>query len=363
MQTIKYLKELGINSLSESLGIIVKEYDDLYVLNYSQIESPKQHPVVMECRGLIIDKQFNVVSRAFDRFFNFGECPEFQDHLNFNRAVCYEKVDGSLIKIYFYDGMWHASTRGTAYAEASTPFGITFKELVLKSLDVGTEGEFQDLCQTNLDEEWTYIFEVTSVENRIVTRYEGYTLHFLAARHNLTGEYGDEYEKYQALLLGAREIKKYYFDSVEHCIDTAHSLPNLEEGWVIWQDNQPVCKVKSPAYLAVHAIRGEGLTPKRIMQLVLINEQDEYLTYFPEDREWFTPYENALENLLDKIKNVWEEYKHIEDKKEFALNVKDFYFSNVLFQAKGKGGCPVHIFHSLRESQKMKMLERELEND
>ena len=73
MKTIEYIKKNGIESLKSEFGINVKEYDDLFVLNYDQIESPKTHPIVQECRSLILDKQFNVVSRSFDRFFNFGE--------------------------------------------------------------------------------------------------------------------------------------------------------------------------------------------------------------------------------------------------------------------------------------------------
>jgi hypothetical protein len=73
MQVVQYLKEHGIGKLVSEFGIKVKEYDEgLLVLNYDLIESPKSHPIVMECRSLILDKQFNVVSRSFDRFFNLG---------------------------------------------------------------------------------------------------------------------------------------------------------------------------------------------------------------------------------------------------------------------------------------------------
>ena len=47
----------GVVSLESEFGIQVKEYPEegLYVFNYSQIESPKMHPIVMECRGLILN--------------------------------------------------------------------------------------------------------------------------------------------------------------------------------------------------------------------------------------------------------------------------------------------------------------------
>ena len=75
MNVQTYLRTFGLQKLTEELGIKVKIYEDegLMVLNYHQIDSPKSHPVVMECRGLILDTEFNVVSRSMDRFLNWGE--------------------------------------------------------------------------------------------------------------------------------------------------------------------------------------------------------------------------------------------------------------------------------------------------
>lgn len=356
MKTIEWIKEKGIDSLDTQLGIMIKRYDeDLYVLNYDQIESPKAHPVVMECRGLILDQDFNVVSRSFDRFFNLGEQPETQTHLDWNKAICYEKVDGSLIKIYNWKNKWYISTRGTAFAESSVNgFSLTFKELVLKALDCNEE-QFQARCEMFLDPEVTYICEVTAMENRVVTRYEGYNLWFLAARNNKTGDFVQ-----QGLVngLGIKNIKYFSFDSVENCIETAKNLKDLNEGYVVYQNGIPVCKVKSPAYVAVHHIRGEGtLNPKRIAQLVIMNEQDEYLKYFPEDTSHFIPYIAGLNTLLIDLEELWNLNKDIIDQKEFALKVKDAPYSAVMFQTKRDNEEPIHVFHKQRESYKIKLLE------
>lgn len=358
MQVLDYIEENGIQKLNEDFSIMVKLYDEgLYVLNYDQINSPKAHPIVMECRGLIIDHSFNIVSRSLDRFFNLGEQPDTQVHLDWTKAECAEKVDGSLIKIYNWKGTWYCSTRGTAFAESNCNFGDSFKSLIFKALDCDDEIEFQHLCNLWLDSDWTYILELTCRENRVVKSYDGYTLHYLASRHNQSEEFGDDYEKQAALMIGAREINTFKFSSVDDCINTAKHLPDLEEGYVVYQDGKPVCKVKSPAYVAVHHIRGEGLSPKRIMQLVFINEQDEYLNYFPEDEKFFTPYVKALQELLDDIVIVYERFEGIVEQKEFALSVKDYPFSGVLFQARQKKKDVIETFHEQSESFKMKVLE------
>ena len=92
MHVQTYLRTHGLSKLTEELGIKVKSYPEegLLVLNYSQIDSPKSHPVVMECRGLILDMEFNVVSRSMCRFFNLGEVPESQAHIDLSKAVLRE---------------------------------------------------------------------------------------------------------------------------------------------------------------------------------------------------------------------------------------------------------------------------------
>lgn len=357
MQVVKYLKEHGIAKLVSEFSIKVKEYPEgLLVLGYDQIESPKAHPIVMECRGLILDTEFNVVSRAFDRFFNYGEQPDTQAPINWSKATCFEKVDGSLIKIYKWKGDWHVSTRGTAFAESTVNgFPLTFKDLVLKALGVQEHG-FQMLCDSWLDAAYTYIFEITAMENRVVKVYDGYTLHYLGARNNKTFEHAHVLCEEHAFMLGARIINEYSFNSVEECIETAKHLKDLDEGYVMWQDGKPVCKIKSPAYVAVHHIRGEGLNPKRISQIVLTGETDEYLKYFPEDAEHFEPYTKAYEDMMQALAAAYESSKHITDQKTFALQVKDSPYSAILFQCKKNGALPWATFGVQREEYKIKLL-------
>lgn len=359
MQVIDFIKEKGIQALTDELGISVKKVDDLLVLNYNQIESPKTHPVVIECRSLILEaKTLRVVSRGFDRFFNYGEALNVTPEIDWSRAVAYEKVDGSLIKIYCYKGHWYISTRGTAYAESDCMgHGVTFCELVWKALGVKNDNEFQQKCiDAELWDEYTYIFELTSMENRVVKRYEGYKLYFLSARYNETGDYARGLELLAALRLGAIEPKCFIFNTIEDCLRTSRELTDLDEGYVIYQDGVPISKVKSPAYVAVHHIRGEGLNPKRVMQLVLSGEQQEYLNYFPEDEEYVAPYELAFLKLTDEIYEVYCSIKDIEDQKEFAIASQKYKFKAALFQARAKNVCPVHAFIDQRLNYKMEIL-------
>ena len=361
MQVIEFIKQNGLQALTEQFAISVKETDDLLMLNYNQIDSPKTHPIVQECRSLILEAgTLKVVSRSFDRFFNYGEALNVMPEIDWNRAVAYEKVDGSLIKIYCHNGHWYISTNGMVYGDSDCMgYGVTFKELVWKALICKDDKDFQMKCNMFLSEGFTYIMELTSVENRVVKRYEGYKLHFLACRSNFSGNY-IESEKIQALAFGANEIKEYRFDTPEDCLRTARELKDLDEGYVVYQDGVPIAKIKSPAYVAVHHIRGEGLNAKRIMQLVLVNEQDEYISYFPEDAEVFKPYVLAKSLLDHHMVSVYDAIKDIEDQKEFAVKAQSFPFKAALFQARSKKIDVNTAFNDQRDTYKMEILKEYL---
>lgn len=358
MKVIEFIKQNGFNALTEQLGISVKFVDDLVLLNYNQIDSPKTDPIVIECRSLILQKDtLAVVSRGFDRFFNLGEALNVMPEIDWSKAKLYDKVDGSLIKIYHHNDKWHISTRGTAYAESDCMgYGVTFKELVLKALGCEDDDAFQKRCKDAMMWEfYTYIFELTSVENRVVKRYEGYKLHYLACRSIITGNYMKN-EAYTAMLLGASMVNEYSFATEEECVRTAAHLKDLDEGYVLYQDGVPICKIKSPAYVAVHHIRGEGLNPKRISELVLSGESAEYLTYFPDDEVVIAPYVEAFEQLKDSMEHAYRGSWFIEDQKEFALAVAKYPFKGVLFEARKVDGDVISAFNRQRDSFKIDLL-------
>ena len=112
--------------------------------------------------------------------------------------------------------------------------------------------------------------------------------------------------------------------------------------------------------MAAHRLRGEGLTPKRIIEMVVINEYDEYLAIFPEDREHFTPYINQWGVLSLNTVSTLERNTHLTDKKEFALAVKDLFYSAILFQSRASGKDPIKVLHSQKNSYKVKLLEQQM---
>jgi hypothetical protein len=130
-----------------------------------------------------------------------------------------------------------------------------------------------------------------------------------------------------------RAPRTYKFETISDCLEAAKGLRDLQEGYVLYnRQGEPVCKVKNPAYVAAHHLRSEGLNPKRIKDLIIMNETDEYLAIFPEDRKVFEPYREAMVRLL---RGVVDASDLVHDKtltqKDFALKIKDLPYKGVLF--------------------------------
>lgn len=90
-----------------------------------------------------------------------------------------------------------------------------------------------------------------------------------------------------------------------------------------------------------------------------MNEHEEYLTYFEDDRKYFEPYIKAYEILFDDINFIWEKYKTVKDQKDFAMYVKDFPFASILFRKrKDSEQSFVHLFNLQSDSYKRDLLEK-----
>lgn len=376
MQVIEFIRgyddvKSGLTALENMFGIRAKEYPefDLILLNYDQIESPKTHPITRECRSLVIDYNLNVVSRSFDRFFNLGEG---ECEVDFSNAIAFEKADGSLISVYHVPALnqWHMRTRGTAFAEAQLPSTRSFQEAILETLEI-TFGEFQEKM-SGIDPTLTFIFEFISPENRIVTRYNEPQLVLLGVREK-TGKY-PSYMNGRCLnnvievltkdigFKNIRAARSMPVTSENEVLAAVSELRDLEEGFVVLDEkNGTRVKIKSPGYLIAHRIRGEGLSPKRAAELVAIGEEEEFLAYFEEDREYFQPFIEARDELLNQVEEVFDSTKNIEDQKMFALAVKDYLFSALLFTARKKQVTILHAWSESKESYRSELILKVME--
>jgi hypothetical protein len=341
MLTQAFIRDRGIDALKSELAITVRSDGPLLTLNYHQLKSPKTHPIVRECRALTLEAgTYRVVSRAFDRFLNDGENNETIASFPLERCLLFEKSDGSLVKLYHYDGRWRLATRGVADASGPHPAGKTYEWWIRLA------GGVSSLDDIKGDPALTYCFEYVGPENRIITPYQKPSLVLLAIRNNATGE---EYPIRQDAVGGIsyRLPRVYFCKSPEAIGESLKKLDPLDEGFVLYD---PVTcrrlKIKSQSYVQLHAAR-TTLTTKGITLMILSGSDSDYLSRFPEDRERFDAVRERVLREMTDLDALYGTVPMNLSAKEFAAVVHSprvVKYRPLWFEARKQGVQPSSLF-------------------
>jgi hypothetical protein len=318
------------DDLKEEFGIRIKQhpkYPNLYQFHYDQIESSswRTHNIVRECRGLILDadKNWGIVTYPFKRFFNYGE--KGADNIDWYTAKVYEKLDGSLIILYYYDGKWQVATKGSPDAAGNVgTSGRVFSEYFWDTF-YSSGHHVNDLYT------WTnYFFEFCSPESRVVVDYKKPEIYLIGKRIIYsTGAPGDELDI--TFHDGFNKPKSFPLSNFDQCIHAANQLnPISSEGFIVVDGWFNRVKIKSPAYVAIHHMK-DGFGDRRIIELIKQGEVSEVLSYFPEYQEKYEIISSRITLLGCSIDAEHEKLKGIESQKEFAQAALATKFSAALF--------------------------------
>jgi len=329
-----------LDDLAKEFAIQITEHPvlPLVILNYDQIESPKTHPIVRDCRALTLEKDtWKVIGRSFRRFFNWGELQDEMTQFDFSDFKVDSKEDGSLIVGFFYDDKWHFNTRASFGYSTLQFTNFTWHDVICQAVNKKSLDEVGD----GLNPEWSYVFELVSPYNKVVRQYKEPAMYLLAAFHNESGremtisELNEVAEK-----MGCNTPQQFCFSSIEEIISYLNKIGESDptfEGVVIRDCNGMRYKVKNPTYLSLHRMRGEGdnlYNPKHQIAIILAGEFDEILTYFPEMEDTLMLHSNMVEIAYREVEHSWILHWKLEDQKEFALAVKDGKMSAILFRLK-----------------------------
>jgi len=181
---------------------------DTYIKIVYRSFSPKNYKSTKEARGIILkyDKdteKYTIVAHSFDRFFNHCES-DYVDNFKFDDTVKVQlKLDGSLIMLWFCksDEKWYISTRGKIIPEKK------YKKLTLELLNK------YNIDFDKLIKDYTYTFELCSLKNISMIRYNTPELYHIGTRCIKTGiELIDEY-------IGVQKPKIYEYHTFEDILN------------------------------------------------------------------------------------------------------------------------------------------------
>ena len=300
----------------------------LTIWNYSQTTQyeGKWDEVTLQARGLVTDDMGNVVARPFKKFFNLEE----GKHTPTSEFDVYEKMDGSLIIVFWYDSGWVVASRGSFTSEQA----------------IGASKIFFDELDHNFSIGITYLFEFTAPWNRIVVDYgEKPNLTLLGA---IRTDDGDEasWDVLKGIADGANcdVVKKY--DGISDYSTLKGMIGNNAEGFVIRFSNGDRMKIKGEEYLRLHKIMTEVST-KSVWEMLSNGDNMEGLLKDVPDEFYskIKEYENELVNQFNKIKHKYEWYFSLmpkDDRKKFAFSAKETEFPSILFKMlEGKDVDPI----------------------
>lgn len=318
-------------------GIDFKEADGKVLFNYDMIASYhcKSDPIVKECRGLILySDNWDVASYGFERFFNYGE--DGADSLPEDLSKCrvLPKLDGTMISLWCdrTDGGWKVSTRGMIYAEGKvgTLSDKTFAQLFWETFLYDP-----DTCLPTFNKYRTYIFELTSPFNRIVTHYPENKVTLLTVRSNQTLDEMPYIECFSIAGQHGLDIVRPVNVTNWQELLKMQGLDTLDEGFVVVAESKEGShrrvKVKNPAYLSVAKII-TACTEKNFLELLQTGKGDDFLAYFSEYRGNFDKLLLGLRKLEHLVKEDYLDIQHLTDRKSFAKCALEKNFPSLMFQ-------------------------------
>jgi T4 RnlA family RNA ligase len=326
----KYLLANGLEKTVAKFELKTREYENKVLLKYDQLCGPSMmaNQEVQECRGIILEKgSWKVMSLAFTKFFNAEESNAHK--IDWETAHVLEKLDGSCIQVYYdwNENVWYAGTTGTANGEGevNNKLGTTFNQLFWNTVK-----EKYGLDGSKLNKGFTYVFELTTPYN-IVVKPHGESSASLLTVRNLETLQEVSFDELTAIAesLGIPRVKEYDLsaNNVGALLRTFTNMVWHDEGYVVVDANFNRVKIKNPAYVAVHHLKGKT-AEHNIIAIVKTNEIEEFAATFPDRKDELYKLKENYDKLVNHLIEAWVELKDYRpknitpvEKKKYAQSV------------------------------------------
>lgn len=289
---------------------------ELYIYNYTQKTQYERvwTKETLQCRGLILDELGNMVARPFPKFFNLEE---HQEKLPNEPFEIYEKLDGSLGILYFYENQPYIATRGSfTSVQAFNGTAILYEKY---------KENF-----SKLNPKVTYLFEIIYPDNRIVVDYGNQKdLILVAIIETATGQ--EISLKSTAAKIGFPVAKCY--DDIRDIKFLKSLETDNQEGFVIRFQSGLRLKLKFEEYKRLHRIL-TGVSSKSIWETLKDGKSLETLLDRVPD-EFYQWLEETKKNLLAQYQVIEndckEEFKDLGNRKETAFYFQTCKYPSILF--------------------------------
>ncbi len=318
-------------------NLIIKsdeDYPNVFLFKYNQYDSDMSNIICQEARGIILeikDNSVKLLCHSFDKFFNYGE-PQGQEILkefDWSNYTWQEKRDGSLMRLWYYDNKgWCISTSGTIDANKAeiqipscpwTSFGDMFRHL-LDSYNVDLD---------SLNKNYTYSFEMTSPDNKIVVNYDKDELTLIGVRDNISNTELDPYTNNPFKDIKCAEV--YKFDNLDQALGEINKLDNFE-GLVLCDSSYRRVKVKTEEYLTLARVTDETGSDRGLLKLILEDKIDDVVGVLPHLQKRVDIIKGFIKGEIENISNLLDSIDYTKERKDIALELKGNRYQGFVFK-------------------------------
>lgn len=302
-------------------------WDDYKIYNYTkQCQYDRAwNKITLQCRGLILDSNFNIIARPFPKFFNMEELPpvDVEKRLQTEYEV-FKKMDGSCGIMYYSEALkkHRIASRGSFNSEQAIEANKILDEMMEKD----------PTLNDRLKSHYTHMFEIIYPNNRIIVNYgDKRELVLLGAVGIMTGveaSIDSDYIK----SLGFEIVESYKGNKDFEYLKSLNT--DNEEGWVIKFSDDFRMKIKYAEYCRIHALVS-GVSTKAVWNCLKNGDNfNKYMSEVPEEFytwirarafEYNLEYKRIEIEILEMFNNYVSEFSYPSEnnKKHFALWVQD----------------------------------------
>lgn len=316
-------------SFFEERNITIKEDGTNWLLHYSKFQDiTGLTDLQMLCRGLIVCSVTGaIMARPFKRFRNYGE----NNHYPATNSIfhAFDKLDGSLVIVWFDGSNWRANTKGTFYGEEPR------QRLIERHLAELNPNQTLQVGRT-------YLFELTGTMNQHVVHYNyASKLTHLCTIDNLTGKH--TWSTKECLTAAPKDYSSCLLEELQSILSGASG--SEKEGFVVVFADGTIFKMKGEDFVRLHRMSAgltfasfvKGMadtniqTPNDVAMALLryidANEEEAKDTIL----DWYHAVISATNPLLDKVTLL---LNMGLDDKEAAMMISNHVVRNTYFGLK-----------------------------
>jgi len=274
-------------------------------------------------RSLITDKEGNILSCGFPKFFNYGEKPDcYPDPEKFTDWSIQSKLDGSLQIVEFVNGVFSMRTRGTPSYKSQENY---------KDFELLPEKYPKVLEFLKKYSQYSLLFEIVTPNNVIIIRPKEVEFYFLGAVNKETLEMvsGEELVGIWRQIGCVSTPERYEFGSSV----TLESLSEMVKNWkgkegvvLVYNNGQNRVKLKSLWYCSLHRIKSQLNSINNLLEYYVSHQMPSYEDFYQKiETDFDFEIAEQLKDQLLKISETGEKCKKtVANMKDFCSSIRGF---------------------------------------